>query len=136
MILFLAVITLFPLLVGVILKSKYLVALCSLVAVSLAIFIFDYLHFMRPENLCLKLGAYQTTDTTCGHGQGTAAMVPIILIIMIAPILWYLAFMQKDRVTGLAANKLTKPTLRIAGWLIIAFILLTIGGFILAFSQI
>jgi|GEM_PF-6550064 len=136
MIAFLAVITLFPLIVAMVLKSRYMTAVVSLEIVGIAAFAFEYLHFMLPEKRCTRTTQYLMGNAHCGISNTTVYFLLIYFIITLSAIMWFMAFKQKDTVSGIAANRLTKPALTIAGWLIIVTIVLIIGGFILAFSQI
>jgi hypothetical protein len=130
MIIFLGIMILFPLLVAIILKSKYLQAVIALSIVNVAVLIFDYKKYMQPERFCVSRGLYN-----CDSHTVTSLML-ITVMILVSVIAWYLAFKQKENVSGVAANNIAKKTLTISSWIIVIFVILTIAGFVLAFSQI
>lgn len=127
---FLLVMIFFPLLVAVLMKSKYIYSVVMLGCASIAILAFDYFKYMLPEGRCIDEGQYN-----CGDHSVTT-LILITAIIMISVVAWYLAFKQKDNISGLASNGLAKKTLTAGGWAIVIFVVLTIVGFVVAFSQI
>ena len=130
MMIFLLVMIFFPLLVAVLLKSKYIYGVIALACVNLAILAFDYFKYMRPESRCISEGQFN-----CGDHSITS-LILITIIIIVSVVAWYLAFKQKDNISGLASNGLAKKTLTAGGWIIVIFVVLTIAGFVVAFSQI
>jgi hypothetical protein len=127
---FLAVIIIFPLIVAIALKSKYLYQIIALAILNAAALAFDYKKYLQPERQCVGQGL-----GNC-ESHFTASLILFTLIVIVSVIMWYLAFKQKENVSGFAANSATRKTLAASGWLIIIVVALIIAFFIFAFSQI
>jgi hypothetical protein len=138
---FVAVITLFPVAVAILLRSKYLWLVLSLAAANLLGYMLAYQNLWTPYQRCSA-----DIHNYCG-GNGQHYLIILTANIILAVIIWYLAFVhnpQPDELrgpitasqmsSGQYKQKMVRKLLSGMGLLIVVGVILIIVGFMVALS--
>jgi len=130
MYIFLTIATLFPMIVALVLKSKYLKSTITLGIANLAIIAFYYYRLIRPNEKCVYAGNYDCEN------YFPMTLILLITIISIVIAIACMSFIKRESVTGVASKGTTRKVLGTVGIIIVLVAVLAIAGFIFALTQI